>query len=53
MHGEKPEDCIYQNFDEYLANPNVPLKLKIGAKIRRGKKPKNMKNKDRTCSEDT
>ena len=38
MHGEEPKDCIYQNFGEYLANPNVPLKLKVGAKIRRGNK---------------
>ena len=36
-----------------MTNTNVPLKLKVGAKIRRGKKPKNMKNNDRTCSEDT
>ena len=42
MHGEEPKDCIYQNFDEYLANLNVPLKLKVGAKIRRGKKPKSV-----------
>ena len=52
-YGSQSKECIYQNFDEYLANPNVPLKLKVGAKIRRGKKPKNMKKDDRTCSEDT
>ena len=53
MYGEEPKGCIYQNFGEYLTNPNVPLKLKVGSKIRRGFKPKNMKKDDRTCSEDT
>ena len=53
IYGKEPKDCIYQNFDEYLTNQNVPLKLKLGAKIRRGKKPKSVKVGDRTCSEDT
>ena len=36
-----------------MANPNIPLKLKDGAKIRRGKKPKSVIIVDKTCSEGT